>query len=380
MDVFQVLTLCSLLGVMFVGVLAYGIYRNWQRDQLELIRAPSVDPDVSNSSDTTGRIYPNIHVSSKPKTKKPQLQPGIFADTRSEPRVADKTSEDAKQASRIDSASNAARVESPSSSMLGDADLFSATDPTGEPSNCNDVLIQPKAASSDTRETENSIECSSSKHEEEVGLSLFEKSTTLAEDNEDRQSSKPKFLRVKNNSRLERKPPQPSKRRKSKSVESLKGETRSSTRNGDSRSQRNSEDFVMFFVMGEHDGSFRMNDVGHFLQARDLVLDEMGLFCRRDQESGEVLFKVGDVFYPGSFQVEELEHYRTTGISLAMKIPNVNNAQVVFEQMLSLANECAERFMGTVKDENFNSMSNQTLAHYRSRVSDFRRKQLTMFA
>lgn len=380
MDVFQVLTLCSLLGVMFVGVLGYGIYRNWQRDQLELIRAPSVDRDDSNSDDSTGRIYPNIRVSSKPRTEKPELQTGISTDARSEPRIGGLTNSDNEKGSSVDAASVATEVDTCSNSSKRVSESNDAMDQNEKSVPGRDDLSRPQATPNEIHKIENSHGKASSTEVEEVGLNLFRKDTISAEASKEKQNPKRKFLRVKASSRIERKPPQPTKRRKSKSAESLNGAKRNSARNGDARGQRSNEDFVMFFVMGEHDGSFRMNDVGHFLQARDLILDEMGLFCRKDRDSDEVLFKVGDVFYPGSFRVEELEHYRTGGISLAMKIPNVNNAQVVFEQMLSLANECAERFMGTVKDENFNSMSNQTLAHYRSRVSDFRRKQLTMFA
>lgn len=377
MDVFQVLTLCSLLGVMLVSVLGYGTYRNWRRNQLELVHAPSVDLDVADVNDTTERIYPNIRVSSKPKTKNPELQTGIFAGIRPETRAVGETKSVPKRASSSGVARGAVSVEASPSSVNEETDLFSATEQVENSLSHSSKTNQPEGASNALQEAKTNTCVDTSTQVEDDGLSVFSKRTPRAESSRERQNSKSKFLRPKNASRLERKPPQPSKRRKPKSVQSSISATKPSSRNGDAR---DSEDFVMFFVMGEHDNSFRMNDVGHFLQARDLILDEMGLFCRNDRDTGEVLFKVGDVFHPGSFRVEDLEDYRTGGISLAMKIPNVNNAQVVFEQMLTLANECAERFLGTVKDENYNNMSNQTLAHYRSRVSDFRRKQLTMYA
>lgn len=378
MDVFQVLTLCSLLGVMFVGVLAYGMYRNWQRDQLELIRAPSVDPDISNVNDSTQRIYPNIRISSEPKPKKVRTPVRIADESQS-------SSEDPKEAEsdpqRVASASvETSKKSSPSSqSPKSDSDVIDAMSKVAKALPERDGLSQSKVEPKPVCETPDRSRTSDSSKVEDDVLSAFRRSGDSSEEKNEEAKSKPLFRRVKNSSRLERKPPQASKRRKSKAEASSKGAARDSSGSPDSRGNIG-EDFVMFFVLGEHDNSFRMNEVGHFLLDRGLVFDEMGLFCRKDRDSGEVLFKVSDVFFPGTFDPEDLEQYRTGGISLAMKIPNVNNAQVVFEQMLSLANECAERFQGTVKDENCNSMSNQTLAHYRSRVSDFRRMQLTMYA
>ncbi|MXW53530.1 MAG: hypothetical protein F4X44_06380 [Gammaproteobacteria bacterium] len=371
MDVFQVLTLCSLLGVMFIGVLGYGMYRNWQRNQLELISAPSVDPDVSGINDSTQRIYPNIRVSSKPKLKTAKTPVAIVDGT--QPPIG-KPKEIKSDPKRIESGRSAhvAGTKKPlSKPQQPDLDTTNAK---GSPQQQNGKS-QSEVNSEHVAETSDSPQVSDSTQVTDDGLDAFRSRADRAEEKNGKQNSKPTFLRVKTSSRLERKPPQASKRRKSKAVANSNNGARDSASSGNS-----GEDFVMFFVLGDHNNSFRMNEVGQFLLTRGLALDELGLFCRKDGDSGEVLFKVGDVFFPGTFEADELEQYRTGGISLAMKIPNVNNAQVVFEQMLSLANECAERFQGTVKDENYNSMSNQTLAHYRNRVSDFRRKQLTMYA
>ncbi len=371
MDVFQVLTLCSLLGVMFVGVLGYGMYRNWQRDQLELIRAPSVDPDISNINDSTQRIYPNIRVSSKPKLKTVKTPVAIVDGTQ---RPLDKPKEIKSDPKRIESRSSARSAGTTKPSTEPRQPDIDSTKTKSSPHRESDV-VQSEVNSEHVAESSDSPQVSDSMQVTDDGLDAFRHRADGTEEKNGKQNSKPGFLRVKTSSRLERKPPQASKRRKSKTEASSNNKARDA-----SSSSNTGEDFVMFLVMGDHDNSFRMHEVGQFLMTRGLALDELGLFCRKDRDSGEVLFKVGDVFFPGTFEADELEQYRTGGISLAMKIPNVNNAQVVFEQMLSLANECAERFQGTVKDENYNSMSNQTLAHYRSRVSDFRRKQLTMYA
>lgn len=374
MDVFQVLTLCSLLAVMFVGVLGYGMFRNWQRGQLELVRTPSVGTEFSIGRDSPQRIYPNVDLTRNSKSKKegPNLRPSTVKGP--EVHVEPKTSADPK---RIldDNNSADARAKGPRNTSKGKVDSTAVTNRPAP----RKALIQSDSTRVKPEESQKAKTSSETTQTEDDGLEAFRRSSTHSQEAEGEKRPKAKFLRAKKSSQLEQKPPQSLKRRKPKSESRSGVATRKTTRNPKSQGTQSGDDFVMFSVLGEHDGSFRMKEVGVFLQSRGLVLDDLGLFCCNDRESGEVLFKVSDVFFPGSFDVKNLDHYRTRGISLAMKLDSESNAQVVFEQMLTLAKDCAEQFLGTVKDENYNNMSNQTLAHYRHRVSDYRRKQLTAY-
>ena len=371
MDVFQVLTLCLLLSVMFLGVLSYGLYRNWQRNQLDMVRVPPVGDDLDDATDFQRRIYPSVvsfGTSKSPSTSETS-------------RVAVTTSGNKRPhaENEVLSDSNPVRQTLAQNEVDKTADELPKQDEAKDSSATR--ALKPKDESStrktglDLKPIANSVETNSSSQEDD-GLNQFRRSG-LAETSESKKSVARKSTRsVKNETKLDRKPPQRSKRWKTKRG----GSSNDSMHRSESSTRNMGDEFVILFVVGEHDTSFRMSDVSRFLLSRELVLDELGLFCRKNRETGEVLFKVADVFYPGSFNTEDFETYRTAGVSLVMKLPNVSNALVVFEQMMALANDCAERFAGTVRDENYNKMSNQTIAHYRHRVSDFRRKQLTMYA
>lgn len=373
MDVFQVLTLCFLLSVMFLGVLSYGLYRNWQRNQLELIRVPSGPDDFSDLTETPERIYPRVDVSEPKSSLTPLKGPSVTLRTsiRKEPTV-DAGDHGHPNVGGHDSL-NVGFGDQIETKKPTHQDRDQTTQPGLDKSKQRSSLVQEKLDVHSSDDTSTSEQTTT----QDDGLDHFrepkeETSTKVTTAKASRKSS----LSTRKGSRLERKPPLRSKRKK-ENRESASGK---STPYSDLAGRNSSNEFIMLSVVGEHDTSFRMSEVSRFLLSRGMVVDDLGLFCMRDRETGEVLFKVADVFHPGNFDVNTFDSYRTAGISLVMRPPNVGNARDVFEQMLSLANECAETFSGAVKDENYNAMSNQTLAHYRQRVSEFRRKQLTMYA
>lgn len=373
MDIFQVLTLCFLLSVMFLGVLSYGLYRNWQRNQLELIRVPSGPDEFSDLAETPERIYPRVNVSEPNSSSNPLQGPSVTLGTssRKEPMVS---SDDHVQSSgKGHDSQDAGRGDRTEIKKPRHLECDLTAKPEFDKGKQRSRLVQEKLdlhSSGDPTTSEQSTA-------EGDGLDQFreprkETSTKVAKTKVSRKSS----LSTRKGSRLERKPPLRSKRKEGNGD----GASGSSMPHSDLAGRNSSTEFILLSVVGEHDTSFRMNELSRFLLSRGMVVDDLGLFCMRDQETGEILFKIADVFHPGTFDVKTFDTYRTAGISLVMRPPNVNNARDVFEQMLSLANECAATFSGAVKDENYNAMSNQTLAHYRQRVSEFRRKQLTMYA
>lgn len=368
MDVFQVLTLCFLLSVMFLGVLSYGLYRNWQRNQLELVRVPAGRDEFSDLTETPERIYPRVNVS----------EPSTSLDVDREPVVSPSVSvrrntfvelrENNRATGSIEDSPTASPEEPVEDKASAPSDGDHTTDSLLGPLSKRPQLVQDKIAV----EANDSSESSEESNAVDDGLDRFRypRGVPTTKEIKKRTSRKQSFS-SKKATRIERKPPLRSKRKKEKQEGSS---------HSDSAGRHARDEFIVLFVLGEHDTSFRMSEISRFLLSKDLVVDDMGLFCKKDQTTGEVLFKVADVFYPGTFDVDSFETYRTAGISLVMRTPNVSNARDVFEHMLVLANDCAETFSGAVKDENYNAMSNQTLAHYRQRVSEFRRRQLTMFA
>ena len=123
---------------------------------------------------------------------------------------------------------------------------------------------------------------------------------------------------------------------------------------------------------------FHLRELARFMLNRSLKFDNIGLFSLCDEETNELMFKVADVYSPGQFDRAQIETYCTEGLTFIMCLAPLSNPQQSFEQMLSLASECARCFDAVVQDEHSNKLSNQTITHYRYRVADFRRKQMSM--
>ncbi len=157
------------------------------------------------------------------------------------------------------------------------------------------------------------------------------------------------------------------------------GATKARQKDSNSNSEQNRlEEYVVLRVSGKHANAFPLRELARFMLNRSLKFDNTGLFSMHDEETNELMFRVADVYSPGQFDRAQIETYCTEGLTFIMCLAPLSNPQQSFEQMLSLASECARCFDAVVQDEHSNKLSNQTITHYRYRVADFRRKQMSM--
>ena len=147
---------------------------------------------------------------------------------------------------------------------------------------------------------------------------------------------------------------------------------------GTSTEKSRLEEYVVLRVSGKHANAFPLRELARFMLNRSLKFDNIGLFSMHDEDTDELMFKVADVYSPGQFDRAQIETYCTEGLTFIMCLAPLSNPQQSFEQMLSLASECARCFDAIVSDEHSNKLSNQTITHYRYRVADFRRKKMSM--
>lgn len=362
MDVFQIVT-CVVTGLIFLSVLSFGIYL---RISTRRANSRGVGIGSSSSSAVEERIYPRLTRVSESQT---DHQRKVNSVIDSEERIdADRDVNPDFSFSQEEAVDDSDEHE-----LLEEWDHETAAE-------------DPELEVSETEIAyENEYEVSS----EEIPISdVAGPSEDTQADSEnvesnDEESSSDDFEEEKNEPReviattsLERKPPQRtlfrSKKRKAKKSAIKVDESNS----GDDEDSQ----FLMLFVLGEHEESLPLQDVSRFLLAKNLVFDQDGLFVYRDRDTEEVAFKVADALYPGTFDKNWIDSYRTEGLTFVLKLDDLSNPATSFEAMLGIANECAERFRCTVTDENRNNMSKQTIAHYRHRVADHLRKSMTMYA
>jgi cell division protein ZipA len=116
------------------------------------------------------------------------------------------------------------------------------------------------------------------------------------------------------------------------------------------------------------------------LRARGLRYGEMNIFHRVDPMTRAVQYSVANVLEPGTFDMADIENFRSPGVCFFMQLPGPESPLEAFEDMLKAARNLALQLGGELKDEQRSVMTGQTVEHYRQRIAEFRRRLMSMRA
>lgn len=109
---------------------------------------------------------------------------------------------------------------------------------------------------------------------------------------------------------------------------------------------------------------------------------DMGIFHRFETEDPEsqLQFSMVNVLKPGTFPIESMDDFRTTGVTLLMPLPGASDTAAAFEAMVETAMVIVRHLGGELKDENHSVMTAQTVGFARQRVQEFvRRNRLNRY-
>ena len=97
---------------------------------------------------------------------------------------------------------------------------------------------------------------------------------------------------------------------------------------------------------------------------------EMDIFHRHASSAGhgDVLFSLANMVQPGIFDIDNMEQFSTTGVSLFMQLPYTQGNLETFNIMLNAAAKIAEEFDGQVLDGKRNILTNQLTHQYVERI------------
>ncbi|MEZ5529974.1 MAG: cell division protein ZipA [Porticoccaceae bacterium] len=127
---------------------------------------------------------------------------------------------------------------------------------------------------------------------------------------------------------------------------------------------------------------------GEVLDGRDLLdallaaglrYGSMKIFHRHTREdgSGPVLFSVANSVNPGTFDLSRMDEFSTPGVSLFYAMEDVDDPMMAFDSLLTAAKKMATELGGVLKDESRSVLTRQTEEHYRQRITDYCRSQLS---
>ncbi len=136
---------------------------------------------------------------------------------------------------------------------------------------------------------------------------------------------------------------------------------------------------VVLHLMSKKGEYFAGDQLLESLLNQNLRYGSMKIFHRHTGEdgSGPVMYSVANSVNPGTFDLNGMDQLVTPGISFFFAMEDVDNPADALESLLSAAKHIAADLGGELKDESRSALTKQTEDHYRQRVTDFSRAQLS---
>ncbi|TRW50028.1 cell division protein ZipA [Aliidiomarina halalkaliphila] len=134
------------------------------------------------------------------------------------------------------------------------------------------------------------------------------------------------------------------------------------------------EEVITLYVSGDIQGTILLQTVTEL----GLKFGDLDIFHRYEQPSGRgpLLFRMANMYNPGTFDLDDLENFRTRGVVLFMALPIKYDGHKAFTMMYNAANKIAEAMpRAAVLDHNRNPMTKQSVQHTYQRIREFERRQ-----
>jgi cell division protein ZipA len=137
------------------------------------------------------------------------------------------------------------------------------------------------------------------------------------------------------------------------------------------------EELLILNVLASKGSLFSGEGLVSALRAQGLKYGDMNIFHQTDPATKAKLFSVANAVEPGTFDLADIDHLASPGISFFLQLPGPDNAIGAFDMMLEAARNVALDLGGEVKDEQLSVLTGQTAQHMRQRIADFARRRLS---
>ncbi|MDE0007423.1 MAG: cell division protein ZipA [Gammaproteobacteria bacterium] len=134
-------------------------------------------------------------------------------------------------------------------------------------------------------------------------------------------------------------------------------------------------EYVAIWVVAKDDERFSGDDLLRAFTDARLEYGARNVFHRRDGSGSQ--FMVVNGTEPGTFDLAAMSEFSTPAVVATMTLPGPDDPIAAFNAMLTTARALETALGGTLKDEELNAMSYQTIEHCRSRVAEFARRQMS---
>jgi cell division protein ZipA len=139
-------------------------------------------------------------------------------------------------------------------------------------------------------------------------------------------------------------------------------------------------ELLVINAMAPEGKPFKGNDLLQILMACDVRYGKMNIFHRYENAdgTGEIQFSVANLVEPGNFDLDEIDDFTSPGVVFFMHLPGPKDSVKAYEAMVETARCLVKNLEGELRDQSHSVATKQTLEHYKQRIRDFERRQLTL--
>jgi len=135
-------------------------------------------------------------------------------------------------------------------------------------------------------------------------------------------------------------------------------------------------EIIVMHVRAKAADGFNGSDLLQILLACDMRYGEKDILQRHVKAEGKgcLQFSVANMLEPGTFNLEDINSFRTPGVTFFMTLPGPEDAMQAFDCMIETANCLVKNLDARLLDEEHSTASLQVINHYRDRVKQFNQK------
>lgn len=139
------------------------------------------------------------------------------------------------------------------------------------------------------------------------------------------------------------------------------------------------EEVLVINVISRDPHGFRGPALLQNILESGLRFGEMDIFHRHESMAGngEVLFSMANAVKPGTFDLDDIDHFTTPAVSFFLGLPGPRYPKQAFDVMVAAARKLSQELNGELKDDQRSVLTAQTIEHYRQRIVDYERRQMT---
>ena len=139
------------------------------------------------------------------------------------------------------------------------------------------------------------------------------------------------------------------------------------------------EVLVINVIARDHTG-FRGTALLQNILESGLRFGDMNIFHRHESMTGngEILFSMANAVKPGTFDLDDIDRFTTPAVSFFLGLPGPRHPKQAFDLMLAATRKLAQELNGELKDDQRSVLTAQTIEHYRQRIVEFERRQMTL--